>query len=173
MKLNDFYTENYTKTALVVSPLIIGLPLLLNLASPVLNAFTLVSVIGCCLADSFVYGRYEEQKRALVIDYLTQLSDNELTPMLTHLYRLQDHYGRAKVVKCVTNRRLLDNSDGLWGSIESDIYERQLTEPKSAELVDQLLETVLKMSETRKVSVDVDPYEIYKDDEGYDYVFVG
>ena len=61
----------------------------------------------------------------------------------------------------------------LIAAIYDDTYERQLDQPNPGHLVDDLLEIMLDVSKRRSVEVEVDPYEIYKDDEGYDYVFVG
>ena len=61
----------------------------------------------------------------------------------------------------------------LIAAIYDDTYERQLDQPNAGHLVDDLLEIMLDVSKRRSVEVEVDPYEIYKDDEGYDYVFVG
>ena len=48
-----------------------------------------------------------------------------------------------------------------------------LSEPDRKLFIQDLIQTLKKVAQNRRTSIDVDPYEIYKDDEGYDYVFVG
>ena len=98
--MQQFYDENYPKTLPVIAPLIAGLPLLLPSIPGVVFGLTAASLIGICtFLDPFLYGRYEQQKRELILDYLQKIDDDKLTPIITHLYRLQDHYGRNKVIK--------------------------------------------------------------------------
>ena len=100
IKMQKFYDENFPKVLPVIAPLFAGLPLLLPSIHGALFGLTAVSFIGICtFLDPFLYGRYEQQKREMILDYLQHINDDELTPIITHLYRLQDHYGRNKVVK--------------------------------------------------------------------------
>ena len=186
--LQLFNNENDPRTISVLTPFFISLPLLGTIGFA-MTAFTTVSLFGWVLVgDSYLYGKYEEQKRERVVKYFENVSTDKINPLMTHLYRLQDHFARSDVVKVNIWGRFVQNLVAAekdvdytpfqhsitWiDQLRQDVYESQLTEPDTKLFIEDLIKILKKVAQKRRASIDVDPYEIYKDDEGYDYVFVG
>ena len=154
-----------------------------------MGAFTIATLFGSLLVgDSYMYGQYEEQKRERLVKYFESVSTDKIQPLMTHLYRLQDHFARSDVVRVNIWGRFAINTVAVekdedyapfqhsttWiDQVRQDVYESQLSEPDTKLFIEDLIKILKKVAHQRRTSIDVDPYEIYKDDEGYDYVFVG
>ena len=52
------------------------------------------------------------------------------------------------------------------------VQEKVLKIPPREEFVQQLISQCQKRVENERLTLEADPYEVYKDDEGFDYVFV-
>ena len=55
----------------------------------------------------------------------------------------------------------------------SDLVREQILKiPSRDEFVEKLISKCNERMKQEELSIEVDPYEVYKDDEGFDYVFI-
>ena len=55
----------------------------------------------------------------------------------------------------------------------SDLVREQILKiPPRDEFVEKLISKCNERMNQEELSIEVDPYEVYKDDEGFDYVFI-
>jgi len=173
LKLQQHYDESYPIEMILLTPFVAYLPTLLTSSAFVAGIGAIMAVLGSFLSDGYLIGQYEEKKRILIKNYLKDMKEDAIPGMLTHLYRAQDYLARSEKVEVIDQEFNVENST--WNNVRLLVtsLQEELNQNEPIEkFVQGLLGDLNQRIDENGLTVDVDPYEIYKDDEGYDYFFV-
>lgn len=182
LMIHDLYTDLYPFSKVVYqTPIFFFLPLLAATAisrrlghlTKSLSFSLLGTVIFGPLINGVYYAKYEQQKRELIHWYLDTVSADDLRGMLTHLFRTQDNDHQA--ISCLSEAYL--KRDVEWYNFGNIISEWvQIASPIAIPTREEFMKSLISHCQDRcrveRLDITPDPYEVYKDDEGFDYVFI-
>ncbi|CBY21777.1 unnamed protein product [Oikopleura dioica] len=112
------------------------------------------TAITCQYARGALFSRFEENKRRMLHWYIDHMPLQEVKGLMTHCYRLED--------RKIAQEGLFNEPEG--NSRTTTTTRRQYVFSVITHCIDRLV--------AAGESIEPDPYEIYKDDEGFDYVYV-
>jgi len=175
LALDEFYNAEFPRLAQIyMIPAITFTPTLLS------TTRGLFPVIVSILSAPFIYsaliglnlGLYESKKREFLMWYCSRVESSQLRGLMTHLFRCQDASVQAK--ECVRNELMKpDIGSSSFPLVISDLVQEQIMRiPPRDEFVEKLISKCNERMKQEELSIEVDPYEVYKDDEGFDYVFI-
>ena len=84
-------------------------PIILATAGSLL--WTLGSFAALLSLDAVWCSLYENNKRKLILNHFEKMDNDDIPGMMTHLYRLQDHYKRTKSIEYHNPGAVLYNPD--------------------------------------------------------------
>jgi hypothetical protein len=174
LALGDFHQAEYPIRRLLYSPMLYTtLPLVSFSGASVFAALVgLPWVIGPLLF-AFQLRSYEVSERDFLAWYLHKISAEQVQGVLTHLLRWQDHEANRKAV---FNRHGITQLPGstvfetLKGFVETEIPPLAIS--TKAEFVESLVQKCYQILTDQNCAISPDPYEVYKDEEGFDYIFM-
>jgi len=176
LKLQQHYDESYPIDKILIMPLVAYLPTLLSSGVFAASIGALVAVLGSFLTDGYFIGNYETDKRDIIRKHLKNMNENDIPGMLTHLYRAQDYFTRSQKVQVFEELNDGEEENPLFSSVRllvTSLQEELNPNVPNGKFIEELLSQLNHRIDQNGLSgIDVDPYEIYKDDEGYDYYFV-
>jgi len=177
LKLQQHYDESYPMDKIMITPLIVYLPTLVYSGIFFAAIGSLLATIGSFLFDGYLIGQYESEKRFIIRQYIKDLKEEDIPGMLTHLYRAQDYFTRSQKVDVIDQELSInmDEENSFHKSLQllvTSLQEELNSNVPMGKFIEQLLVDLNQHIHDSGLNIDVDPYEIYKDDEGYDYYFV-
>jgi len=176
LKLQQHYDNSYPIDKILLTPLVANLPTLLTSSLFYAAVGTLIAVLGSFVTDGYFIGTYETEKRNIIKEHLKNMNEKDIAGMLTHLYRAQDYFTRSQKVEVFEESTIDDSEENSFfisfKLLLTSLQEELNPNVPNEKFIEELLSDVNHRIEENGLSIDVDPYEIYKDDEGYDYYFV-
>ena len=96
IELQKFHDSKYPLSKILIGSLLCA-PIILVTSGSLPWTFGSFGVLFSL--DAVWCSGYETKKRKYILDYIERMNDQEIPGMLTHLYRLQDHFKRHKSIK--------------------------------------------------------------------------